>query len=63
MALAQAALAQAGQVATEVQAVPVALEVLVNHPDRVGRVQVARARAAIAVVHVTTSGTVLAGIL
>ncbi|MFM7976351.1 MAG: hypothetical protein ACKO8U_14845 [Pirellula sp.] len=58
MALAQAALVQADQVATEVQAVPVALEVLVNHPD-----PAARAQAAIAAVHVTTSGTVLAGIL
>ena len=57
MALAQAALVQADQVATGVQVVPVALEVLVNLPD-----PAARARAAIAVVLVTTSGTVLAGI-
>jgi hypothetical protein len=58
VALAQAALVQADQVATEVQAVPVALEIPVNHPD-----PAARARAAIAVVRVTTSGTALAGIL
>ena len=58
MALAQAALVQADQVATEALEVQVALEVLVNLPD-----PAARARAAIAVVLVTTSGTVLAGIL
>ena len=58
MALAQAALVQADQVATGVQPVPVALEALVNHPD-----PAARARAAIAVVLVTTFGTALAGIL
>ena len=57
MALAQAALVQADQVATEALAVPVALEVRGNHPD-----PAARGPAAIAVVHVTTSGTVLAGI-
>ena len=56
--MAQAALVQADLVATEVQAVPVALEVRGNHPD-----PAARGPAAIAVVLVTTSGTVLAGIL
>jgi hypothetical protein len=57
--LAPAVLVQADRA----QAVPVAREVPVNHRDPVGWDQAVRARAAIAAVLVTTSGTVLAGIL